>query len=191
MISKACVLMLALVTGACNLLTTDAVASLTVAVNSAPNSRVRWPLGSGEQITLFNSLDDPRGLAGIEIEVTGERTRQAFVAPDFVDTSPQFTVPDSGLLTLDVRLVQEGRTVAEGVGSWLLLPAAEWRITVNRAPYSPTQGAASMRDLTHPSCGWFWCVENWRFPIAEDAANYEHEAIWVTLERLDECADVC
>ena len=24
-----------------------------------------------------------------------------------------------------------------------------------------------MRDLTHPSCGWFWCVENWRFPIAE------------------------
>ena len=48
-----------------------------------------------------------------------------------------------------------------------------------------------MLDLEHPGCGWFWCVENWRFPIDPGAANYEHEAIWATLERLDVCADVC
>ena len=49
----------------------------------------------------------------------------------------------------------------------------------------------SMLDLEHPGCGWFRCVENWRFPIDPDAANYEREAIWATLERLDVCADIC
>lgn len=29
------------------------------------------------------------------------------------------------------------------------------------------------------------------FPIAEHAANYEHEAIWLTLYREDICVDRC
>jgi len=45
-----------------------------------------------------------------------------------------------------------------------------------------------------------WCLENrinrsvnWRFPIVDEAANYEDEALWVTLYRAhpDECLDDC
>ena len=100
MISKACVLMLALVTGACNLLTTDAVASLTVAVNSATQltgamaARVRR---ANKRSSTRSTI--PEGLPASRSRSPANARGKRFVAPDFVDTSPQFTVPDSGLLT--------------------------------------------------------------------------------------------
>ena len=165
----------------------EADATLTVSVHSTPNSRVRWPPGSAERVTLVNSLDDPDGFAGFQIEVADT----AFSAADFTDNAPCLTVPSSGTMTVSIELVRDSRIVAAGARSWRLAPSAEWRLLVNRAPYAPTEGIGSIEELESPRCNWFWCVENWRFPIAEDAANYEYEAIWVTLERLDECADVC
>ena len=82
------------------------------------------------------------------------------------------------------------RVVAEGSEGWKLEPGAEWRLEVNRAPYPPSEGFSGFGD-PHPPCNWFWCWENWRFPITEEAANCEHEALWLTLYREDICADIC
>ena len=170
-------------------------ATLEVIVYSTER-RVRFPLdGSGRKVTLVNSLDDPRGFAGLELEITGVGPRVTLAAADFAvaDDQPKFSVPDSGALRFFARLTQDGRVVAEGSGSWNLDPRAEWRLTVNRAPFPEDQ---PMRldeiEKRDPPCVWFGCIRNWRFPITADAANYEYEALWLSLYRShpDSCGDV-
>lgn len=158
-----------------------------------------WPRDGHSEVTLVNSLDDPRGFAGLELEIVGAGgPRVTFMAADFTDADNErtFRVPDSGEMTVSARLTQEDRVVAEGTGSWTLEPKVEWELTVSRAPVPPSERYwYTMDDIgkANPPCYWFWCFRIWRFPVTDSAANYEHEALWLTLYRVhpDECADVC
>ena len=146
---------------------------------------VVWPRGSGTRITLSNELDDPRGFAGFELDIAGTTLTARHFA---VDERPVVDVPDAGRTHFTMRLMQNGQVVAEGAGSWELKPGAKWRLVVNRAPYPPEEAFTGFGN-PHPDC--IWCHRKWRFPIAEPAANYEHEAIWLTLYREDICVDIC
>ena len=192
---KAVLLPLLLALSSCSVLTdAEDAATLTISVNSGTSS-LPWPRGSETRQVLFNSLGDDRGFAGLEIEISSPAWDTAwdtvFTVADFRDHAPSFEVPDSGRLRIFARLVQAGRVVAEGSGSWMLKQGAEWWVRVNRAPYPPTEGVFSLTEAGTGRCAWFWCIANWRFPVAEEAANYEMEALWLTLERHDVCADVC
>ena len=171
-------------------------ATLLMHVNSR-EQRLHWPPDdSGEEVTLVNALDDPRGFAGFELEIGSVDPRMTFTAADFVDGGLEFRVPDSGAMRFSARLVQDNRVVAEGSGMWTLEPNVEWRLRVNRAPFPPDQPFGFTLDdikKRSPPCGWWWCWRNWRFPITDDAANYEYEALWLSLHRVhpDECVDVC
>lgn len=189
-------LMLVLVTlvvaGGCSLLGPGQDATLSVSVPVCCYEE-QWPIGDTTSVTVNTSLDDPRGLAGLEITIGGQIPTRVFTAADFVDhAEPRFTVPDGGVATVFARLIQDGRIVAEGSESWPLEPEVVWRLNVTRAPYPVNEGLNGV-DLENPRCQWFWCFRNWRFPIAEEFANYEQEALWVTLYRVhpDECLDVC
>ena len=161
-------------------------ASLQVTVPGGQR-QIGWGEPEAPRI-LIDGVDDPKGLAGLEVRV-GDRV---FTAPDL--PSSRFDVPGSGRLNFDVRLRQDGGIVAEGQGSWTLEPDVEWEIEIERGPY-PLGSVTDMRDIhkPNPPCGWFWCHGIWRFEIREAALNYDGEALWVTLWRVhpDECADVC
>lgn len=169
-------------------------ATLEISVKSGGGS-AEWPRDQlGARTALVNGLDNPRGMAGFTMELAWPGFERAFTASDFADgAEPHFTVPDSGTLTLAVQLQQDSLVVAEGVESWQLEPEVEWQMVVQRAPYPASEGFSDMEDIRNPQCSWFWCFRNWRFAIAEDAANYEWEAIWITIYRVhpDEYADVC
>ena len=160
-------------------------ATLTIGVHQG--GRVRWPHGSGERLELVNSLDEQRGMAGFEIDIADT----TFTATDFRFLPPRFVVPDTGHMTFVMRLMQDGELVSDGSESWELHPGAEWKLYVNRAPYAPTEGYSSPSDIEHPQCSWFGCWKNWRFPILEEVRNYEQEAVWITLYRVDVCTDIC
>lgn len=142
-------------------------------------------------VQIVAGLDDPKGLAGLELRIAGDLPARTFRATDFIGQEPLFVVPDVGNGVITVRLVQDGQIVAEGTEEWALESEVEWDLVVNRAPWPPSE--IGVMDLENPECNWFWCHRIWRFPIMEDAANYEHEALWVSLYRVhpDECADVC
>jgi len=173
-------------------------ATLLVEVDSRER-RFHWrPDGNDTEVTLVNSLDDPRGFAGLELEIGGVGTPLTFTASDFAEGVLEFRAPDSGYATFSVRLRQDAGVVAEGSGRWVLEPKVEWRLELSRAPLPPGQVyGIRMDDLKknnkNPPCGWFWCHRNWRFPIADDAANYRYEALWLSLWRVhpDECVDLC
>ena len=171
-------------------------ATLLIQVNSS-EQRLPWPPDDGNrEVTLVNALDDSRGLAGFVLEIGSVDPRMTFTAPDFADGVREFRVPDAGEMRFAARLVQDDRVVAEGSGVWTLEPNVEWRLRVNRAPFPPDQALGfTLNDINkrNPPCGWWWCWRNWRFPITDDAANYEYEALWLSLHRIhpDECVDVC
>lgn len=110
-----------------------------------------WPRGGDTRITVVNGLDDQRGFAGFELDIAGT----TFAARNFTtDEPPRFNVPDTGRMAFTVRLVQDGRVVAEGAEGWQLEPGAEWRLEVNRAPYPPSEGFNGFGN-PHPQCNWF------------------------------------
>ena len=127
-------------------------ATLTIDV-PADSASLAWPRdGSGARMYLSDALTDQRGLAGLSLQVADT----AFSASDFEDgNKPVFVVPDIGNMIFSVQLMQDGRTVAEGSGSWKLEPSAEWVLEVNRAPYPPSEGFGGMEDFTNPRCHWF------------------------------------
>ncbi|MDE2973967.1 MAG: hypothetical protein OXU64_04460 [Gemmatimonadota bacterium] len=152
----------------------------------------RWPLGQDTvRVQIVSGLDDPKGLAGLELGIGGALPRRVFKATDLAGENPPFVVPGEGVATVTVRLVQDGQVVAGGAEEWTLEPEVEWNLDVARVPWPPSE--IGVMDLENPECNWFWCHRNWRFPIADEAANYEDEALWVTLYRAhpDECADLC
>lgn len=155
--------------------------------------RVAWPPGQDSaSVQVVSGLDDPKGLAGLEISIAGDLPARVLTATDFIDREHLFVVPDVGTGVMTVRLVQDGRVVAGGTEEWSLESEVEWTLVVTRAP-RPSDGGYAPVDLEFPECEWFWCHSNWRFPIAEEAANYEYESLWVTLGRVhpNECEDVC
>ena len=167
-------------------------ATLVIEVDHSHPYWVTWPPDQDSvRVQVVNGLDDPKGLAGLELRIAGALPTRTFTAADFAGEAPLFIVPDAGMAVVTVRLVQDGQVVAEGTEEWSLESEVEWTLSVGRAPYSRDNGMS--RDLENPECFWFWCHENWRFPVVEEAANYKDEALWVTLFRVhpDECQDDC
>ena len=165
---------------------------LEIFVGSNP---VRVQLSSRDttMVQLVNGLDDPKGFAGLEIIVSAEdMPTRRYTASHFASVDEtKFKVPETGLATVTARIVQDGRIVAEVSERWGLGPELQWDIDVERAPYPANEGF--LPDPENPECQWFWCAFIWRSPIAEGAANYEGEALWVVLYRHDpdECLDDC
>ena len=154
-------------------------------------STIEWP--PGQQQTLINSMSDPSGLAGLEVEVRIGGDTMKFTAADL--PSDRFDVPESGTVSVELRLRQDDVVVAEGTASWHLEADVEWRAAVDRTPY-PISALVDDDFATSPNpvpCYWWWCHDTWRFDIAEDAVNYTGESLWLTVWRVHpgECADVC
>lgn len=165
---------------------------LEIFVGSKP---VRVQLSSRDTTTvqLVNGLDDPKGFAGLEIVVSAEdMPTRRYTASHFANVDEtKFKVPETGFATVTARVVQDGRIVAEISERWGLGPELQWDMQVERAPYPGSEGF--LPDPESPECQWFWCAFIWRSAIAEGAANYEGEALWVVLYRHDpdECVDDC
>ena len=180
-----------LAAGACGLFPLDP--TLEISVDDSEGSEW-WPPGQDTvRVQIVNGLDDPKGLAGLELSIGGALPKKLYTATDLAGESPRFVVSDAGIATVTARLVQDGRVVAEGTEEWTLESEVEWTLDVTRAPWPTNEASGSLLDLENPECSWFWCHRNWRFPILEEAANYELEGLWVTLYRVhpDECADLC
>lgn len=175
------------------------VAALALAACSVPDARLSFVIHPtaetmawrGEQVKIRQSLEDPLGLAGIEIEVLGIGQTVSVSATDFFlfqggMATRQVRVPDSGRISVIVTLRQNGDIVAEGAASWLLEPEINWGVGFYRAPYLPTEGLLEHTE-SPPCLEWLGCYENWRIPIRGDAVNYEGEALWVRLSKSGIC----
>ena len=180
-----------LATGCYNPFGVDRDPMLTIRVGEG-RYPTRWP-DDTTYVTVNGDLDDPKGFAGLEIIVSGDGIpTRTYNASQFAGGDVQFRVPDSGSATIVVRIVQDGRIVAQVSERWGLAPKIRWDIDVERAPYPQSEGFPQDPDnLTE--CQWFWCAFKWRNPIDADAANYDGEALWVVLYRHDpdECVDLC
>ena len=131
------------------------------------------------------------GLAGLEVTVQSGGDTWEFTAAD-LSTDP-FEVPESGTISVELRLRQGGVAVAEGTASWSLEGDVEWTAEVDR---TPNPGFVGELFADHPNpvpCYWWWCYDTWRFDIAEDAVGEEGESLWLIVWRVhpDECVDVC
>ena len=176
------VLALSLACAACDLLTETRVATLELTIPST--SREEW----------HTATDDPNGLAGLKIQLSGT-VSDSFVANEF-PVAP-FSVPLSGTIHIAVSLHQGSEPVAHREVDWTLRSdATRWELQVSRTP-SPRNAMVDGADLENrnpdPRCGWFWCHRVWRVEIDEDARNYDDEALWLVLWKFDDdsCADIC
>ena len=179
--------LLALLAGSCGILEPP-IASMRVEPDHDP-----IPRNYGDDLFVpMSDLDDPKGLAGIEIRVSwpGSDTL-TFTATDL--PSPEFEVPNDGSIWVDARLRQNGEIVSEGSANWYLDPGAEWTVFVNRVP-APLHSAPDRITGPNPvPCAWWWCHQLWRFELREDVRNHTLEALWLLVYRShpDECADIC
>lgn len=144
------------------------------------------------QVLVRHRFDDPAGLAGLEVVIDGaDIPRRTYNASSLAGNQrPRFKVPDTGVVSVRARIVQNGNTVAEVSGQWWLKPEIQWAVEVDRAPFPMGNGST---DIEKPRCRWFTCRFVWGEPIAEAARNYEREALWVTVHGYNpnECLDVC
>lgn len=174
----------------CLMLSIPAVAACGSLLGVSRDASLAVTVGTGRS----NGLDDPNGLASLEVEVeTGGRGvgQRVFTAEDL--PSAPFEVPESGAIEIGLRLRLEGRVVSMGRARWDLEPDVEWEAEIARDSFPLN---ALVENVTGPNpirCAWFWCYEVWRFEIDAAARNYEDEALWLTIWRFhpDECADVC
>ena len=147
------------------------------------------------------SLNDPRDLAGVTVEVRGTGRPRTFYANDFKRPElPPFRVPDSGTATVSVQVVQDAEVVVQGSVSWELLPGTQWIMFVQR-DQEPSGGWPFPEDCNEEECpentrlrclDWY-CRGIWRFAVHEDAARFERDSLWMWLYRVKpgECQDVC
>ena len=89
---------------------------------------------SGEVIQLNNSLDDFRGLAGLEIELFGLDIPDKITVADLEHRMTRvFDVPTSGTARAVFTLLgEDGTAIAQGSGSWLNRDGIEWHLTITR-----------------------------------------------------------
>lgn len=138
----------------------------------------------GEVVQLNNSLDDPRGLAALEIEVFGIGSHRTYRAVD-LDSARSSRV--SGKANFVATLLDADRNVvAQTAGSWVLEPRVEWVLRVTRAVVDASRGNGGPEN---PECGPFGCQQVWGDSIRKDARNYPSEVFWATLFRYgrDDC----
>ena len=171
-------LVLVLVASACGLLGISDNATLKVSVNDSDVMFTR----EGERVTLYNSLADPNGLAGIEVEVGGAGIPPRMFTAAELPTNP-FDVPESGSAQVRVRVIQNGEVVAEGTAQWALASEVQWTVEVERSLYPINMGvAADATTAPNPqNCVWFGCHGVWRFELKEEATNYGGERLWLTI----------
>ena len=184
-----------LATGCFNPFAADPDPTLEIFVSSR-NHLTRYRPNDTTRVLARQAIDDPRGFAGLEIVIGGEdMPTRRYTASHFASVGEtKFRVPDKGFATVSARVVQDGRIVAEVSERWGLGSKIQWSLDVARAPWPPGQAfPGSSFDPANPECEWFWCFAVWRSLVAEDVANYEGEALWVTLYRHhpDECVDLC
>lgn len=181
--------------GCVNPFATDPDPTLEIVVSSR-NHLTEYRPNDTTRVLARQAFDDPRGFAGLEIVIGGQDlpTRR-YTASHFASVDEtKFKVPETGFATVTARIVQDGRIVAELSERWGLGSKIQWSLDVARSPWPPGEAfPGSSFDLADPECQWFWCAFIWRSPIAEGAANYEGEALWVVLYRHDpdECLDDC
>ena len=148
---------------------------------------------TGEVILLNNSLDDFRGLAGLEIELFGLDIPDKITAADLGENweTRVFDVPTSGTARAVLTLMgEDGTAVAQGSGSWLNSEGVDWHLTITRGPI-PFE--VNIRPDGSTQCWWWWCAQAWGLTIREDEQNYPSEMLWVMLYGVvrGECADLC
>lgn len=130
---------------------------------------VRLADSTTTRVRIMESLDDPKGFAGLEVVVEHhDMPRRTFTAPDFAaNRKPKFKVPDGGAVTVTARIVQNGRIVAEASGQWWLEKKAQWEVEIDRAPFPKRHG-----------------LFVWSDAVDEGAANYEGEVLWVSISSM-------
>ena len=79
--------------------------------------------------------------------------------------------------------IERRYTAADFAERWGLGSEFAWDLDISRAPCPANEGFHGVEEFENPECHWFWCVFVWRSPVADEAANYEHEALWVVLYR--------
>ena len=107
---------------------------------------------------------DSADLAGLQIGVHG----RTFGPEDFLvarDYEVRVKVGRAGLVTVFAKLVHEGSVVADGFASWMLEPETLWSLSFARGPES---GLCPER-----------CIGHVLIPIAEAAARYPGEQLWL------------
>lgn len=146
-----------------------------------------------EWVTLYNSLTDPNGLAGIEVHVNGIGSSRSFTAADL--PSDPFDVPESGIAQVLVRLTQDGGIVAEGTAQFPLAPDVRWEIEVERSPY-PVATGIDFDYATQPNlvgCTGSGVERSGGSTSARTPATYEAERLWLTIwvSTPGECTGSC
>lgn len=178
-----------LAAAACSLVTPEhEEATLHFVIDHYQGEMLSW---DDELVEVHQSLDDPVGFAGIEIEVSGIGQTRTFSAADFrlsihgFMSTEHIDVPLSGEVGVVVRVRQGDEMVVEGAVAWNLEPNIEWWMLISRAQYPPNdEGIGILYDTRNIGCfEHFGCWRRWRFPIRADAANHEGEALWLSVSR--------
>ncbi|MCE2398680.1 MAG: hypothetical protein J4F34_06575 [Gemmatimonadetes bacterium] len=145
-------------------------------------------LSSKEATLSLRALTaDGEEVAGLELFVGGDvfpgLNARKFTATGLLADTSHWVVPDHGTATATARIFEDGRVVAEGIGEWGLEPEVEWILYISRG-YSAVLHVVGV-DPEDPKCpeGIPECHRVWRFPIVEDAANYENDALWMWVQR--------
>ena len=173
---------------------------LALLLASAGCGSIRNILGIGSDGTLdlplprenpysYNSFDDPQGLAGLQVTLSGavERT---FEAEDF-PVEP-FSVPEEGRVFVEVFLHGGPSTtgpIAGGRMDWTLEPDVIWSLRFDRSAYPPVASQPSPPGEPQVLCNWRGCRDYWRFDIVPRARNYEEETLWVALFGATPCPE--
>ena len=174
---------------ACSLTTPEPEeATLHFVIDHFEGEMLSW---DDELVEVHQSLDDPVGLAGVEIEVSGIGQTRTFSSADFrLDffgsmATEHIDVPVSGEVRVVVRVRQGDEVVVEGAASWDLEPNIEWWMLISRAQYPPNDwGIGIAYDKENIGCiEYLGCWRRWRFPIRTDATNHEGEALWLNVLR--------
>ena len=157
--------------------------------NRRPIYETVWPRGSGEFVTVNNSVVDPVGLGGLAIEVfTPDGVEHLIEASDFLGRLGQVYGPvpfdGYGEVRVFVQIRQQNALVAEGRIAWTVEPDGHdgWEVVVARLPNAPYN-----IDITAPKpCGaGFSCTTAARVEIDEAARNYPDEVLWLIVRRDD------
>ncbi len=106
-------------------------------------------------------LQDPEVLAGIELDVLG----RTIGFDEFESGRVVVDVPESGRLTIGIRLREGGQLAAEGSVEIPLQDDFEW-------------GSSIFRRADDPSVGCFGCIDTVRIPIEEEFQRVADEALW-------------
>ncbi len=147
---------------------------------------------TGEAIQLNNSLDDFRGLAGLEVELFGLDIPDKITVADLQHRMTRvFDVPTSGTARAVITLLgEDGTAIAQGSGSWLNEDGIEWHLTIRRE-LIPLH--VDILPDGRTDCSRWGCEQEWRFTIREDEQNYPNEMLWVTLSAVvrGACIGIC